>query len=403
MHVQQPHTCYLYPQALALLALGLCGIGCGADTSGNDGQETTDPENAGEGGLGGAAPAPSAKPGAPPPDLWFDSNADNGGDVHTEAVDVASAPAFAPKLLVNTIVGGAGNQFIRRVFFKQDGSIVGVGNGFEVVYDAEGSKGTISGDPNTNDEHEFRGNSKPNRIGNEVSDGRNGQTYKIGYRQVGGNLQQPFLEAGTTWKFWGWKESEVGDLRADSRGYDISFMPNGLIMALAWTDGGNSTLTRDPQNLKAPLKATEGAIMSSAGGLATLYLLIDPALGRPLSGTFLYTQSMNRAVDRYGRVYITDRITKNTTPTNPFSQPDEARAGFIVLTPDLKKAALNIKLGANCAKPERSTFASVAVRKNILVLGGTTCSSAPIVATANAVQSDPGGDQDGYLAIISLW
>lgn len=330
------------------------------------------------------------------------ASSDDGGDEHTGTIDSSTAPAFKPTLLVNTLVGGTSDQYVRSVGFGPNGEIWGKGKGFQLQYDAAGKTGSVSGDVNTSDTDNFRGNNKLENIGNELMDPRNGQTYTIGYKQVAATLQQPFLTSTAGWKFWGWSASQVGSLLADSRGYDLSLMPNGRIMALAWTDGGDSTLAKDPFDLSRDLAATQGALQSSAGGLASLYLLIDPAAGKPVSGTFLYTQCLNRTVDRYGRVYITDKISKNTAPKNPFNQPDGASAGLFVLTPDLKQEALNIVLGAACGKSGSSTLASVAVRNNILVMGGTSCES-NIVPTDNAVQKTPGGGQDGYLVVIKLW
>jgi len=52
-------------------------------------------------------------------------------------------------------------------------------------------------------------------------------------------------------RLWGWWASLAKDpslhLEADSRGYDTWLMPGGLIGLQAWTDGGNSTLGRDPR------------------------------------------------------------------------------------------------------------------------------------------------------------
>lgn len=377
--------------------------GCSDDAGTSDGSGGT--ASAGTkhsaAGNGGAAPRPAGSGGGTS-DIAFDSNDRRGGDEHTEAIDSAAAPLLKPTLLVNTLVGGPGDQFIRSVEFGADGEIMGKGKGFEVRYDAGASSGVVSGDPNTVDSDKFAGNGKPSRIGNKLTDPRNGQTYEIGYRQVAGVLQQPTLVSSAGWQWWNWTEEQAGDLRADSRGYDLSLTPNGQFLAIAWTDGGNSTLTRDPQDLSKELEATKGSLMASAAGLATLYLLVNPAVGRPVSGTFLYTTSMNRAIDRYGRVYLTDKIGKNTTPTNPFEQPAGAGAGLAVLRPDLKQLELNVVLGAACADGAKSTLASVAVRDNILVLGGTSCTS-PIASSENAVQQQPGGGQDGYLVVIRLW
>jgi hypothetical protein len=317
-------------------------------------------------------------------------------------VDPATAPALAPSLALSTLVGGAGRQYVRSVEIADDGRVIARGKGWTLTYDADLKKGALDGDAATDDGDAYRGGNKLDRIGNKIEDPRNGQTYEIGYRQVGGNLQQPFLTSSKGWKLWGWNEAEAGALRADSRGYDVWLMPNGRLGLVAWTDGGNSTLTRDPQDLGKELDATKGALQPSTGGLATLWLLVDPDKGRPVSGTFLYTQAMTRAVDRFGRLYIPSAIAKNATIGNPFGQSNNAEAGLVVLRPDLKQADLNVRLGGTCSSGS-ANLSALAVKGDRLVLGGTHCSAtSDYKATDNAFQTKPGGDQDGWLVVLKL-
>lgn len=403
-------------RVVVTVAVALCACGGGEVEStpggrgGGAGDAGGSAGRAGSGGSGGGAGAgrpgtsgagisgAAGAGGTPPPA----QGGPNGGDDPTGTVDTSTAPAFAPTLLVSTLVGGAGKQYVRSVEFAADGRIVARGKGFTLTYNADLSRGTLEGDAATDDGDPYQGGNKLAQIGNKVSDPRNGQTYDIGYRQVGGNLQQPYLSSSKGWKFWGWNETEAGSLRADSRGYDIWLMPNGRIALVAWTDGGNSTLTRDPQDLGKELEATKGALQSSAAGLATLWLLVDADAGRPVSGTFLYTQAMTRAVDRWGRIYIPSSVSKNSTITNPFNQAANADAGLIVLRPDLKQADLNIRLGGACTSGS-ANLSALAVRDDRLLMGGTHCSAtANFPATSNAYQSKPGGDQDGWLVVIKL-
>lgn len=341
-------------------------------------------------GAAGASPSSGGAGGAPL----------TGGSPGT--IDSGKEPPLAPKLLVSTVVGGTGNQYIRSVEFGADGTIVAKGKGFSVTYDAEASHGMITGEAAANDTDSYRGGNKLDNIGNKISDPRNGQTYEIGYSQAGKLLQQPFLKSSAGWKFWGWSDQDVGSLTADSRGYDVWLMPNDLIAIVAWTAGGNSTLTKDPQDLTKPLDAVTGALQSGPGHTATLWMLVDPKQGRPLSGTFLNTQAMTRAADAYGRLYIPTTIGNGVPVTNPFDQDSDAGAGLFVLRPDLKQAELNVLLGSSCMSG-MTNLSAIAIRNNVLVMGGTHCSQTTFKATSNAVQSKPGGDQDGYLVVIKLW
>jgi hypothetical protein len=174
-------------------------------------------------------------------------------------------------------------------------------------------------------------------------------------------------------------------------------MPQNRIGVLLWTDGGNSTLTRDPRDLTKP-NPIEGMNpwRGSAGGMATLYMLIDAKDGTPLSGTFVRSHATFRAVDTWGRVYI-----PYCGDGNPFGVPDTAGAGLLVLQPDLLRPELQIRLGGKGGETGQEALGYLAIQNEFLVMGGTTCARG--LKTVNPVQPAHGGGQDGFLVILKLW
>lgn len=323
------------------------------------------------------------------------------------------APALQPKLIALTYAGGKGNQTIRSIRFAADGSMIAEGKGFSIQYDANGANGRISGDPNTLDT-ESTSDRPPlsGDPGRAYSHPPTGLTFRVGYRQAGSNLQMPIFRAfqGTTrvWTLWGHAVQDAIDLKltADSRCYQAWGMPQGRIGVQCWTDGGNSVLAKDPRDLKSagfnPVWA-QGAYQNSAGGMSSLYALIDTNNGGSVvSGTFVASHVPVLAVDAWGRVYLARTGSSRSGgpgPSNPFNQAATASSGVLALSESLKTALFHARIGGNCAGQQYFTVA--ALRENLLVLGGTTC--AADLQTTQAPQPQHGGDQDAMLAILELW
>lgn len=323
-------------------------------------------------------------------------------------------PPLQPKLLALTYAGGKGNQSIRSIRFAADGSITAEGKGFAILYDASGTKGRITGDPNTidNDPTTERP-ALPGDPGRAYNHTPTGLTFRVGYRQAGGNLQMPIFRAfqGTTrlWALWGHAVQDAIDRKvtADSRCYQAWGMPQGRIGVQCWTDGGNSVLAKDPRDLSLPgfnPAWAQGAYQNSAGGMASLYALIDPNNGGSvISGTFVASHVPVLAVDAWGRVYLArtgSSRSGNPGPTNPFNQATSANSGLLALSTSLKTALFHARIGGDCSGGQQY-FTVAALRNNLLVLGGTTCASN--LQTTQAPQTQHGGDQDGFLAILQLW
>ena len=322
------------------------------------------------------------------------------------------APALNPQVVAATVVGGAGDQFFREVSFANETTVVAKGGQITLTYNLGTGKGSVSGNPSAPDAEPFSGRTSVHpKAKQELKDPRNGQTYTWTTNQVHPFLMEPVLRSSAGWRLWGWNYQDItetfksvrwGPLMADSRIYHVWLMPEGKIGALLWTDGGNSALTRDPRDLAKENGAVEsgGSMQSSAGGVASMFMLIDPKEGTPLSGTFVYTMPQEQVVDPWGRVYIPASISKSTTPTPIAGAAPEAGGGLFVLRPDLRQPLANLRIGGPKG-PGQDRFRAIALSGNMLALAGTTSSPQPQLV--KPVQGKPGGGQDAYLVVIKLW
>ena len=88
--------------------------------------------------------------------------------------------------------------------------------------------------------------------------------------------------------------------------------------------------------------------------------------------------------------------------TNPFGMSTDSGAGLFVLRPDLSRPELSVRLGGKAAgETGCEKFGRLALHDNILVLGGTTAAGG--LRTVNALQTKPGGEQDGFVVVLRLW
>ena len=318
-----------------------------------------------------------------------------------------SPPELDPQVVAQFAIGGAGDQYIREVGFA-GGVAWAKGTGFIVLIDSRSGMTTVQGDPETADTVDWHSRfTRSPKANVQLLDPRQAQTYSLTTLQVHPVLQQPLLTSSAGWKLWGWSHEQVaegtkgirwGPLMADSRGYDLWLMPEGRIGVLCWTDGGNSVLTRDPRDLGKANDAIEqgGAFRTNAGGMATMFLLVDGADGTPLSGTFLRGHVTNRVVDAYGRVYLPKAFDGATALGEAAS---DAGGGLFVLRPDLRQPELNVRLGAGAVEGGKEGFGVIALSDNLLVLGGTSNNPA-LPAAAGTTR---GGGQDGFVTVLRLW
>ena len=309
-----------------------------------------------------------------------------------------SAPILSPELVTLAVIGGAGDQWIQEVGFLPDGKIYGKGGGghFTVLYAANGAKCLgISGDLNTASTGP-QGETWANG-GSTTKSPTDGSSLTIGYKQVAKNLQQPYLSSKGGWKWWDWTEKEADSLRADSRGVRVQFLPGGRFLAKCWTDGGNSTLTRDPRDISKPNPATkDAAVMKGAGGSATLYIIGDDKSGSPLCGTFMKHRPQAETFDASGRIFVAQHVG-DQTKDGPKGFGLGGEAGFCVLDAGLSRVLFTTSLG-----PGRAN--SIAIHNGLCVVGGgVPADGAGSLQQRNPAQPKPGGGQDAFIAIIRLW
>lgn len=408
-----------------LLALTACGADDAVGQGDPDGATGPASSGGGGGGSSGAAGTSSGGPGG------------SSGDAPSQP-----APAIAPELLLVTYVGGAGDQYLRSVRFEADGALVAEGTGFSVRYPSVAGAGAVTGNAATDDSEEY--SEKPalyKQFNNEwtvdkgakrLDDPRNGLTYYFGTQQVSNDAQQPlFLACATgqpcskdafTFRLWGWWASLVKDsslnLQADSRGYDTWLMPGGRVGIQAWTDGGNSTLGRDPRRTQEcsdaatctdirrtldELGVSRGTWQAMPDAMATMYMSFDPTARTPLHATFLRGSHVTRFTqDPWGRLFIPQAVGKafpTVDPDNPFGHSDQARSGLFVLDEAMRSLA-NLRLGGTCEAQQ--VLPELVLRDGILAMAGTTCAT-DLRVTDNAVQKSAGGAQDGFLVVLKLW
>ncbi|HYX36917.1 MAG TPA: hypothetical protein VE954_27740 [Oligoflexus sp.] len=354
------------------------------------------------------------------------------------------APTIVPSLAVVTYVGGPGNQYIRNVSIGDDGSVTAEGKGFRIVYPQGLASVRVEGDVSTPDTDaysdkpplykEWNYNWKSAKHAKKFDDPRSGLSYYFGTRHVHANLMQPTFLVCKTGKncdlpenqearMWDWWASVAFDksLGADSRGYDVFPLPNGLIGLKGWTDGGNSTLARwpvrdDPNcknaatcpqlDIRLEDSISKGTFQGAPNSLSTMYMVYDPAQKKPVLATFLRSHVTNHAVDAWGRIYLPKGIGRSfptRDPENIFGHSNTAETGLFVLSHDFTKAEVNTRIGGTCSGDgKQQSFAALAQKGNLLVLGGTTCAT-DLAVTGTTVQTNNGGQQDGMLVIVKLW
>lgn len=224
-----------------------------------------------------------------------------------------------------------------------------------------------------------------------------GASLIIGFKQVGNNLQQPYLTSKLGWKWWDWNEGESGNLWADSRGVRVHFIAGGKFLAKCWTDRGNSTLTRDPRDVSKPSPATkDAAVMKGAGGSATLYIIGDEKTESLIAGTFMKHRPQAETFDASGRFYVAQPVGDQANG-GPKGFGFGGDAGFCVMDPGLSRVLFTTTLG-----PGRAN--AIAVHNGICVLGGEIpADAASALRQRNAAQTKPGGGLDGWIAIIRMW
>jgi hypothetical protein len=322
------------------------------------------------------------------------------------------APTPKPQIVTLTYIGGTGNQWIQEVGFMEDGRIFAKSGGgtFTVYYSADGTKKLeVEGDISK----PCTGNRGPNLKtwgggAYRASCPTSKVKLEIGSHSYGVTKAQPYLKSTShDWKWWGWTLDDMGKgMEAGARGVNVHFLQDDRFLATAHGDAANTTLAKDPRKLKDANPALVTALLTNPAGPGTLYMVGNGKNGTPVVGTFIKGKALAETVDPWERVYIGLPWSGNNI-TDTFKIGGVS--GFCILNQNLTTCLFSSTLGAD-------NIFSMALKDNILVLGGnigqaftpdpkvTPKNIAPAkLPVKNPAQSVPGGEEDGFLAIIKLW
>jgi hypothetical protein len=256
----------------------------------------------------------------------------------------------------------------------------------------------------------------------------NNQVYVTGFNQVSTDLQTPFVRGFDTnlnllWNTWDYSATEVTsqNLGADTRGERLTIADDGTLYFLGKTDGGNNVFTRDGNTITTNLgsrliQQDEYNNLSGAGsGSFTFFAKIDSNTGIIDRGQFIATRLSNGnansfepnsiAVDESGNVYIgggaaasiqnRNLKTINGDPVGNYTLGEMAVLGVSAdfttrkfWTPLTASGDLNGSSG---------TVNSFAVAGDRAVIFGTV-NNPGVATTSNAINPNPLGGTDAYLA-----
>jgi hypothetical protein len=318
-------------------------------------------------------------------------------------------PTFKPEIVTLTYVGGRGKQWVQEVGFTEDGRIYAKGGGdtFTIYYSADGGKRLeIVGDIN-------KTCTGPRGLSNRASTFRalcptSKVKLEIGSESYGNNKLQPYLKSSFDWHWWGWPAAEMakGGMEASSRGVNVHYLHDDRFLAKVFVDSGKTTVAKDPKDLKKANPVLGTGALGDPGGPGTLYMVGNGKNGRPEVGTFVKGKAMAEAIDPWERLYI-------ALPWEGRGLDDKFKlsgtSGFCILNANLTTPLFSTTMGAD-------NIYCMALKDNILVLGGNigqefeadpkkVVKNIPPakLPVKNPAQELPGGDEDGFLAIIKLW
>lgn len=254
------------------------------------------------------------------------------------------------------------------------------------------------------------------------------QVYVTGFNQVSGTLQTPFVRSFDSsltpiWNTWDYSASEVTgqNLGADSRGDRITIGQDGGLYFLGKTDGGNNIYTRDGDNIATSLgtrliqQDSYNNLSGAGSGSFTFFAKLDSNNGIIERGQFIATRLSSGqansftpnaiAADSMGNVYIggssaatlKDRSLKTINGQSVGNYTLEEMA-VLGVSPDFTNRKFWTPLTAtgdtDGAKGNVNAFA---VGSNRAAIFGTV-NSPGVVTTAGAINPNPLGGTDAYLA-----
>ncbi|KEI65787.1 putative Na-Ca exchanger/integrin-beta4 [Planktothrix agardhii NIVA-CYA 126/8] len=256
------------------------------------------------------------------------------------------------------------------------------------------------------------------------------QVFVTGYNQVTSLLQTPFLRGfdsalNSLWKTWDFSATEVTgqNLRADTRGERITIGKDGGLYLLGKTDGGNNVFQRNGQNITQTLATLVNVDsfnnFSGAGaGSFTFHAKINPNTGIVDQGQFIVTRTSTGAnsftpnsitADEFGNIYIGGSSafqlqnrpgkTINSQPVGAYTLGEMAVLG---LSADytIRKFWTPLTQTGDVDGAKGSVNGFAVAKGQAVILGTVTQPSVTI--TTNAINPNPLGGNDAYLATWSV-
>jgi hypothetical protein len=311
------------------------------------------------------------------------------------------APAITPKLLFVSRCGGPGDQWFNQVQIKA---------GVVSAADDTGAFGLrVSVEPDDTLTSVVVGNRGTlGKVQKQLPNGGKLGPITYGYRQVDPNVQLPFME-GPGWKLWDWTLDQAkkakcryAPLMADSRIRQALVTPAGTIVAFATTDGGNTSLRANPQDIDQTLEPAIGNSITGGGGGGTsswVYELTNDGKYQRVLVCRGFVQAA--AFDAWGRMLVVGRGVIAKPMANGFAYPDGG--GLLLCDREWKNALFSTHFGLEKAGETESNLWAVAVdsASGIAAVAGYVRGGK--LTALQGVQAEDGGGTDGFLAVFRLW
>jgi hypothetical protein len=311
----------------------------------------------------------------------------------------ADAPAIAPRLLFVSRCGGAGDQWFPNLQVKGGTVTAADDTGaltLTVTVKPDGTvKAAVGGSRDT-----------ASKVQKQLPNGGKLGPITYGYRQVDPNLQLPFMD-GPGWKLWGWTLEQAktakcrfAPLMADSRIRLALPTPAGTIVAIATTDGGNTSLRADPRDIDRTLEPADLGTGGGGGGTSSwLYELTSDGKFQRVLVARGFAQAA--AFDAWGRMLVVGRGIIAKPMAGAFPYPDGG--GLLLVDRGWKQALFTTHFGLEKLGETESNLWAVAVdsRSGLAAVAGYVGGGR--LAAQNGVQADDGGGTDGFLAVFRLW
>ena len=130
---------------------------------------------------------------------------------------------------------------------------------------------------------------------------------------------------------------------------------------MCWTDGGNSVLGRDPQDLDKNIAKSElfkGAYSNVLGGMSTMVMKVHVPSRKAVSATYMSSHVFNHAIDAWGRLYAGKQMSRKWASANQqdhFGLGAEVNgSGLFVLDDDLRTNIFHAMVGGTSATRQTS-------------------------------------------------